>query len=60
MAFKCSIFTNQNKGEMFLLSDTHVQEEKKDLYLLLYSLLSLYSRRNEKKEESKEEREGGR
>ena len=30
-----------------------VQEEKKDLYLLLYSLLSLYSRRNEKKEESK-------
>lgn len=60
MAFKCSIFINQNKGEMFLLSDTHVQEEEKDLYLLLYSLLSLYSRRNEKKEERKEEREGGR
>lgn len=37
MAFKFSVFTNQNKGEVFLLSDAHFQEEESDFYSLFYS-----------------------
>lgn len=51
--FKFSVFTNQNKGEVFLLNDTYFQEEESDFFHS-FPLVSL--RKEGKKEGNKEER----